>query len=224
MKYSSLLTATLLLACCLLSGCASDSAPLQPLTETYAEMADNNAMVAEAFQDVYKADRDKQESLMQKATTVAEEVKKKNEALADKAMAQAADLQNAVIPCEASPAVGFKIKEASFTSVKAQPQLANIIIEGPIDGEPSETPYFFLVDKNDEVVYKSAARVSDGKISVNFRIVANKGADDIRAIGRAVKIVFVTLEEYKAGKASAEAAPEASANAVESVAANEEPQ
>lgn len=185
----------------MLSGCSGGSTPLKELAETYAEIADNNQKMIDSFQAIYKADRNQQGVLPQKAQSVAESVKPQNERLAEKAKSLGKKLQDTQIKCEASAALGVTVTSAKFTTVNAHDKLANIVITVEIEGTPDETPYFFLMDEKD-VLYKSAARFSNGKISVNFRITTNKGSDLARTISKTQKLMLVTQSEYNAGGVS----------------------
>lgn len=185
----------------MLCGCSGGSAPLKELAESYAEIADNNQEMYDAFQAVYKADRNQQGALQEKAQSVAESVKSKNERLVEKAKSLGGKLQGTQIDCEASGALGVTVSSATFTTVNAQDRLANVVITAEIDGAPDETPYFFLMDGKD-VLYKSAARFSDGTISINFRITINKGPELARTIAKTQKIMLVTQSEYNAGSVS----------------------
>lgn len=189
----------------LLTGCSGGSTPLKDLAETYAEIADNNQEMAEAVQAVYKASRDEQQALNEKAVATSESVKAKNERLAEKAASLGEKLQGQEIKCEASTALGVKVTSATFTTVNAQDKLANIVITAEIEGTPSGTPYFFLMNEK-QVLYKSAARYSDGKITVNFRITTNQGSEMARAIAKTQSLMFVTQAEYATGGVSTEVA------------------
>lgn len=206
MRTKFYLTATVAAFSLLLSACSGGSTPLKELAEIYAEIADNNQKMAEDFQAVYKAPRDQQEALQKKAISTAEEVKAKNEKLAEKAASIGEKLQGKEVKCEASTALGVTVKSASFTTVNAQDKFANIVITAEVEGTPNGTPYFFLMDGK-EVVYKSAARYTDGAIAVNFRITTNSGPETAREIARTKSVMLVTLEEFKAGAVSDTPAP-----------------
>lgn len=196
------LSSVMLALVVLLTGCSSNErTPLKELAEAYAEIADNNQEVMDAFQAVYKASRDEQETLQQKAISLSGEVKNKNASLAEKAKNLATELQGSEILCEASQALGITAQNASFTTVDAGDKLANIVIDVAVEGEPNGTPYFQLKD-GEEVLYKSAARYSDGKVFINFRLTTNKGATDAersRLLAKTKSILLVTADESKAG-------------------------
>lgn len=198
----------------MLTGCSGGSTQLKELADTYAEIADNNQEVIEAFQAVYKADRSLQEALQQKAISTAESVKAKNERLAEKAVSLGEKLQGQEIKCEASAALGVKVKSATFTTVNADDKMANIVITAEVEGTPNGAPCYFLMDGK-EVVYKALAGFFDGnKITVNFHITTHKGSEMARAIAKTKSVMLVTKAEYDAGGVSNEVAavePEESA-------------
>lgn len=68
MRKSILFVCAIAMLCGLFTGCSGSSEPLKGLAEVYAEIADNNQEVADAMQAVYKAGRDEQQSLHEKAT------------------------------------------------------------------------------------------------------------------------------------------------------------
>lgn len=199
----------------LLTGCSGGSTPLKDLAETYAEIADNNQEVNEAFQAVYKASRDQQQTLQEKAIATSESVKAKNERLAEKAASLGEKLQGQEIKCEASTALGVKVTSATFTTVNTQDKLANIVITAEVEGTPNGAPYFLLMT-GDEVLYKSAANYSDGKITVNFRITTNKESEVARAIAKTQSVMLITQAEYAAGGVSDEVTTAESQESTES--------
>ncbi|MDE5633299.1 MAG: hypothetical protein K2I51_01355 [Muribaculaceae bacterium] len=201
----------------LLTGCSGGSTPLKDLADVYAEMADNNQEVFDAFQAVYKASREEQGLLQEKAAATAERIKGENERLADKAAALGEKLQGKEIECQASAALGIKITSATFTTVKAQENMANIVITVEADGTPDETPYFFFMN-GDKVIYKSVAGYNNGKITVGFNLTSSKGAesaDMARQIADTRSIMLVTKSEYNAGAASNEVSAKAESDQVE---------
>lgn len=178
-------------AAMLLTGCSGGSAPLKELADAYAEIADNNTEMAEAFQAVYKAPRDEQQALQQKAISTAESLKVKNEKLAKKAASLGEKLQGQEIKCDVSAELGISVRKAIFTTVNAQDKMANIVITAEIEGAPNSAPYFSLME-GDEELYKSAARVDGETIVMNFRITTNNGSDFARLIGKTRSIMLTT--------------------------------
>ena len=193
---SSLIFAILLAAC---SG--TSSTKLSELCEVYAEIADNKAKMAEAFQKVYTANRDEQEALQAKAEAISKEMSEKNEQLAAKAKQLGEALLNSEMPCEVGAGLSYKVDKAVFTTVQANPNLANIVITATPEGEAVGTQYVLMLDGNGDVLNRTLARCSDGKISVNFRVTTNKGSDVAKAYGAVRTLKFVTESEYKTGKA-----------------------
>lgn len=208
MKLNQIFTVLLVpMALSVLTACSSGSASMAELCNIYAEIADNNQAMAEAYQAVYKADRDAQEALMQKATSLAEEVKTKNETLAADAEKAGAALAGKEIKCEASEAFGVTVDKAVFSTVEAGAQVANIVVEATPTAEPVGKPYVLFYDNEDNIVYRTLGMVtSEGKISVNFRVTINKGSEMAKTFGSVTRLMFVTESEYKGG-AVAEAAP-----------------
>lgn len=189
----------------MLTACgASETKTLEPLASVYAEMAVNNQKMADAYQAVYKADRGQQQALMEKAQSIAKQVKADNEKLAEEAAKLGTELQGKPMKCEASESAGYTVGEATFKIVDAQPQLANIVISAPLQSGSPEKVYYQLVDSEGNSVYKSMGNCSDGSVSVNFRITINKGPQDAQLLAQAVKLVFVSESEYKGQPATAE--------------------
>lgn len=189
----------LCLTALLLMGCSSESAPLAEIGNVYAEMAQNEQDVAEAYQAVYKASRDEQEALMAKASALAEEVKAKNEKLAEKLASLEKALTGTEIKCEASGPMGFSVSKAFFARVSAQPKSANIVINAIISSPSSEKPYILFFDKDDNVVFKTLGTYSDGKVSVNFRITTNKGPESGKTFASVTRMMIVPEQEYRGG-------------------------
>lgn len=174
----------------LLSACDGSqvSAPLKPLADIYAEMGENDARLAEAFQAVYKSkDRSEQQTLHQRATSLADEVRTENARLAEKASELGQQLQGMSIDCKTDL---FTVKEAVFTTVDAQPNFANVLInvsgEQPITGD-----YVISLENEDGVsVLQSPAfnNSENGTISINFRI--TKDVRRAQLIANTTKIVI----------------------------------
>lgn len=183
--FFSIMCMALLLSAC---GGSQVTAPLKPLADVYAEMGENDARLAEAFQAVYKSkDRSEQQTLQQRASSLAEEVRTENARLAEKAGELGQQLQGQSINCETDL---FTVKEAVFTTVDAQPNFANILItisgEQPITGE-----YMISLENEDGVsVLKSPAfsNSENGTISINFRI--TKDVRRAQLIANTTKIVI----------------------------------
>ncbi len=195
--YLSSLICSILIASC--SG--TSSTKLSELCDIYAEIADNNAKSIEAFQKVYSADRAEQEELQAKAEAIAKDVNAKNEKLTNKAKELGETLLNSKIPCEVGNGLSFKVDQAIFTTVQANPNLANIVITAIPDGDSSGKQYVLMLDSNGDVLNRTVGLSSDGKITVNFRITTDKGSGIARAYGAVRMLKFVTESEYKTGNA-----------------------
>ena len=174
----------------LLSACDGSqvTAPLKPLADVYAEMGENDARLAEAFQAVYKSkDRSEQQTLHQRATSLAEEVRTENARLAEKASELGQKLQGQSINCVTDL---FTVKEAVFSTVDAQPNFANILIT--ISGEqPIIGAYVISLENEDGVsVLQSPAfnNSENGTLSINFRI--TKDVRRAQLIANTTKIVI----------------------------------
>ena len=190
----------------LATSCSSESSrkgPMYNLSIIYAEMAQNKQKISEAFQEVYSAPRDQQQALHQKAVTLSEEIKEKNDELVAKAKQEGEQLQGAEIACETSAQLDYKVDKAVFSTVQAQEDLANIVVKVTTQGTPSQKPYFLFVDNTGRVVQKNIGIISGDKISVNFRITTNKGAAVANSYAATEKLVIVTAEEYKKGAVAA---------------------
>ena len=193
----------------ILTACSSGSAPLSELCNIYVEIAENKQEMADAYQAVYKADRDAQEALMEKAMALAEDVNKKNEALAEDVKKAGEALVGTEIKCEASEAFGVTVDKAVFNAVQANPNMANILIYATPSAVPAGKPYVLFYNDNDEVVYKTLGMVRpEGEISVNFHLAINRGTEGVKAFATVTRLKFVTEEEYKGGGVAASAEPQ----------------
>ncbi|MDE5628876.1 MAG: hypothetical protein K2I69_04885 [Muribaculaceae bacterium] len=185
--------------CMITAGCSGSGEPLKELAEVYAEMAGNNQEVADAMQAVYKAGRDEQQSLHEKATKLFEEKKSDNERLAKKAEEIGAKLQGAEIECKSSDAMAIEIQGAVFSTVNAQDKVCNIVIKISCS-QPSSDTYCLMMDKDNNLLWKTPARYSDGALAVNFRLTSqnNKAKESDLIYGKLNHIVVVTQAEYYA--------------------------
>ena len=190
----------------LLSGCSSGSAPMAKLSETYAEIAENNQKLFDAYEAVYQAEGKSQEKLMKKASSVAEDVKKANERLAKKASGQGERLSKEEITAEASPALGIKVKKGAFRAVQTSEAMALIVVEVPYDGViDSQFAYLFLTDKKGKILTPYMGSVTDhNTLTVTLHVTSAKGVDDAAKdndlIAKIGKLVFVTKAEYDSGE------------------------
>ncbi|MDE7111454.1 MAG: hypothetical protein K2O38_06085 [Muribaculaceae bacterium] len=206
MKRTILFVCATAMLCGLFTGCSDSNEPLKELAEVYAEMADNNQEVADAMQAVYKAGRDEQQSLHEKAIRLSEEKKSDNEKLAKKAEEIASKLQGTEIECKSSDALAIEIQDAVFSTVNAQDKLCNIVIKISCSQPLSDT-YCLMMDKDDNLLWKTPARYSDGVLAVNFRLTSqnNKAKESDLIYGKLNHIVLVTQSEYNAGSVGATA-------------------
>ncbi len=206
MKKTILFVCATAMLCGLFTGCSVSNEPLKELAEVYAEMADNNQEVADAMQAVYKAGRDEQQSLHEKAIRLSEEKKSDNERLAKKAVEIGAKLQGTEIECSSSDALAIEIQGAVFSTVNAQDKLCNIVIKISCS-QPSSDTYCLMMDKDDNLLWKTPARYSDGVLAVNFRLASqnNKAKESDLIYGKLNHIVLVTQSEYNAGSVGATA-------------------
>ncbi len=190
--------------CGLFTGCSGSNEPLKELAEVYAEMADNNQELADAMQAVYKAERDEQQSLHEKATRLSDEKKSDNERLAKKAEEIGAKLQGAEIECKSSDAMAIEIQGAVFSTVNAQDKVCNIVIKISCS-RPSSDTYCLMMDKDGNLLWKTPARYSGGALAVNFRLTSqnNKAKESDLIYGQLNHIVVVTQAEYNAGAVGA---------------------
>ena len=192
--------------CMITAGCTGSGEPLKELAEVYAEMADNNQKFCDAMQAVYKADRDQQEALHEKASRIYEEMKPANEKLAKKAEEIGSKLQGTEIECSSSDALAIEIRGAVFSTVNAQDKGCNIVIKISCS-QPSSDTYCLMMDKDGNLLWKTPARYSDGALAVNFRLTSqnNKAKESNLIYGKLNHIVVVTQSEYNAGSVGATA-------------------
>ena len=191
---------TALLSVCLCS-CGGGGNSLDALAGIYAEIANNNQSLAEAFQKVYAADRDEQPALMENARKTADEVKEKNEALELKASELGAGMLDTEVDCKASAGTGITVSKAVITDISANGNFANIVITVDYSGELEGKPYFLVTDGS-KTLYKSLASSGNGKLIVNFRL----NAGNASAFVGAKEIVIVTEAEYRGDTASSDTA------------------
>lgn len=193
MKRNTLLSCVAICLGILLAGCSGSSEPLKDLADVYAEIADNNDEVGEAYQAVYSAEKEKQQSLLEKAMKIAEEKKIANEKLVEKAKEIGSKLIDTEISCKASDRMGIEIEKAVFQTVNAQEGLCNIVVK-VLCSEPSSKPYCLMMDKDDNILWKTPAAYNDGSIAINFRIVRNRESAGI--YGKLNHILVVTEAEF----------------------------
>ncbi len=186
--------------CGISTGCSGSGEPLKELAAVYAEIADNNQEVAEAFQAVYQADRTEQQALHEKAVSLSDEKKTANERLAEKAAELGAKLQGTGISCKSSESTVINIEKAIFSTVNAQDKICNIVIN-VYCSEPSSKPYCLMMDKDDNLLWKTPASYTDGTLAINFHLTTQNGkAEESDLIyGRLNHIIVVTQAEYNAG-------------------------
>ncbi len=201
-KFISLIT--LAIAILMVSCSGTSSTKLSELCDVYAEIADNKAKTMDAFQKVYSADRNEQELLQEKATTLAKDMNSRNEELANKANELGEALLNSEIPCEVGTGLSYKIEKAVYTTVQTNPNLANIVITATPEGEPHGKQYVLMLDENGEVLVRTMGICSDGEIKVNFRVTTDKGSEIAKTYGAVRKLKFVSESEYKTGVAQQE--------------------
>ncbi len=220
-KISIIATITVVLST--LTGCGggNSSTPLSNLCDVYAEIAENKLEVVNAFGDVYRASGTEQQSLQEKAVALSNEIDSKNESLALKATEFGEKLQGTEIPCEVSDNLGFSIDKATFTTVKAQPNLANIVIQANVQGDAAQTQYVLMLDEKGNAVSRVIGRYADNSIRINFRITTDKGPQTARSYGAVRSLKIVSEGEYKGLETSENETTEAT-NEAET--ANEEPE
>lgn len=184
----------------LLAGCqTAPDTPLKELVGVYAEIQQNEQDMADAFQAVYKAPRDEQEALMEKAKATAEQTKQKNELLVQKAVQLADALRGTEFVCEATAASGYTVTKCVFYVVDAQPTMANIVMRTHCSQTATEKPYILLVDEAGQTVLKSPGTLAGDSVSLNFRITRKS---DFSRLASAAKLVVVSQAEYQAGSLS----------------------
>lgn len=191
----------------IMCSCSSESyAPMAKLSECYEEIAVNLQSVGSAFQEVYQAPRDRQEALQLQAQVTSKIMTERNEVLATEAAKIGESLVGTDIECSASPAVGYTVENAVFSTVQAGPKLANIVLTATPSATPSGKPYFLFYDKDGNVVYKTLGHLSEDKVTVNFWITTAKGPEAARTFASVVRIMIVTSEEYASGNVADSAA------------------
>lgn len=205
--------ATLFMMLMLSASCSnsvSSSGLFGPLCDVYAQIAENNEKVSEAYEAAnaaYKTkDKSKAQSLADEANSLAMETNEKNNALWDDAKKIAADMAGKPVPSECSAASGIKLKDCKITKVNTTQSSAQVFIEATPETQPADgyVPYFFLVDNDSNQVLVSVGYYSDGKLHFSFIISHSKGADNIRRIAEASKLIVVCQQEYKQQRLLAE--------------------
>ena len=205
--------ATLFMMLMLSASCsnyASSSGLFGPLCDVYVQIAENNEKVSEAYEAAnaaYKAkDKSKAQSLADDANSLAQKNIEKNNALWEDAKMIAADMAGKPVPAECSAASGIKLKDCSITKVNSTQSSAQVFIEAtpvtlPADGY---VPYFFLVDNDGNQVLESVGSYSGGKLHFSFIISHSNGADNIKRLAKAAKLIVVCQQEYKQHRLLAE--------------------
>ena len=198
-----------------MTGCGggSSSTPLGKLCDVYAQIAENKQDIADAVQAAYKAPKEQQQALMEKANLDGQQKNALNKELGKKAEELGAALQGTEIPVEVDPALGYKVEKMTFAVVEAQENFANIVLKGAAVGSVPGRAYVLMLNKNGEVVTKTLASLSENALTVNFLISTTKGPEVAREYADVVSLKVVTEAEYKTGvapteSANAEAAPE----------------
>lgn len=184
--------------CMITSGCSGSGEPLKGLADVYAEMAENEKKVTEAFEAVYKSDRSDQQQLQEKAVSLSDEMNVANERLAEKVVELAAKLKDTEINCTSSEAMGLSVEKAVFSTVNTRDKLCNIVIS-VFCSEPSLKPYCLMMDKDDNLLWKTPANYNDGTLAINFRITRDREKSQVYA--KLNHILIVTEQEY-AGNAA----------------------
>lgn len=196
------------------TGCGNgeSATPLGRLCSVYAEIAENNQGMAAAYQEAYSAPRDKQEALMEKAKSIAEETQAKNQELAEKAKTLGAELQGTDIPCEVDASLGFRVEKLEFSMVNATENLCNIMLKGNVAGGQNGAVYALMLNDDGDVLDRVMGTIADDALRINFRVTTNKGPQVARSYGAVTSIRIVTESEYKTGKADVAATDNSSAS------------
>ncbi len=197
-----------------ITGCGRDesSTPLGRLCDVYAEIAENNQEMTNAYREVYAAPIDKQEALMEKAKSIAEITQSKNHKLAEEAKNIGGELQGTVIPCEVDAPLGYNVDKLEFSMVNATDNLCNIMLKGDITGGQKGTVYALMLNKDGDVLDRVMGTLAEDALRINFRITTDKGPHVARAYGAVTSIKIVTETEYKTGKTDDSAPDNSSSN------------
>ncbi len=191
-----------------LTGCngGESSTPLGKLCGVYATIAENNQEVANAYQEMYKAPREQQVALHEKATQLFKQKQTENNELGEEAKAIAEQLKGTEMTCEVDPALGYTVDKLIFAIVDTNEKLANIVLKGEINGSPSGVAYILMLNRDGDVVTRTIGGITEKALSINFRITTDKGPETARAYGSVTSIKVITETEYRTGKAPTESA------------------
>jgi hypothetical protein len=192
-----------------MTGCngGESSTPLGELCDVYATIAENNQEVAQAFQEAYKAPREKQELLHEKAALLSRQKIAENQKLGEEAKAIAARLQGTEIACEVDPALGYTIDKLVVSRVDAGDKLATVVLKGEINGNASGVVNVIMLNRNG-VAAGTLADITDNAVNINFRITTNNGPETARAYG---SVTSIKITNHTTGKESAATADAAAA-------------
>ena len=198
----------MVIALYVMTGCSggSSSTPLGKLCDVYAQIAENKQEAANAVQEAYKAPKEQQQVLMEKANLNCQQLNALNQELAKKAEELGAALQGTEIPIEVDPALGYKVEKMTFSIVEANENFANIVLKGEAAGSVPGRAYVLMLNKNGEVVTKTLSSLSENALTVNFLISTIKGPEVAREYADVVSLKVVTEAEYKTGVAPTEPA------------------
>jgi hypothetical protein len=226
MKASRIMFA-MVVAMVAMTGCNSgeSSTPLGKLCGIYATIAENNQEVANAFEEMYKAPREKQVVLNEKASQLYKQKQTENQELGEEAKTIAEQLQGTEMACEVDPALGYTVDKLIFATVDAGEKLANIVLKGEINGSASGFAYILMLNRNGDTVTRTIGSITENALSINFRITTNNGPEVARTYSTVTSIKVITENEYRTGKAPTEsAAIENAATPEESVEPEAEPE
>ena len=188
------------------SNSSSSSGLFGPLCDVYVQIAENNEKVSQAYEAANAAYKTKDKSEAQRlgdeANSLAMKTNEKNNVLWE----DAADMAGRPVPSECSAASGIKLKDCSITKVNTTQSSAQVFIEATPEAQPADgyVPYFFLVDNDGNQVLASVGSYSSGKLHFSFIISHANGADNIKRIAEASKLVVVSQQEYKQKRLFAE--------------------
>jgi hypothetical protein len=204
-----------------MTGCngGESSTPLGELCGVYATIAENNQEVAQAFQEAYKAPREKQELLHEKASLLSKQKIAENQKLGEDAKAIAEQLQGTEIACEVDPALGYTVDKLIFSRVDAVDKLANIVLKGEINGSASGFVSVLMLNHNG-VAVSTLGQITNNVVSINFRITTNNGPETARAYG---SVTSIKLLSYGGKAPTASAATDDASAAEESAEPEPEP-
>jgi hypothetical protein len=191
-----------------MTGCnnSESSTPFGKLCDIYATIAENNQEVYKAFQEAYKAPRDQQELLNEKASLLYKQKEVENQKLGEEAKAVAEQLQGTEMACEVDPALGYTVDKLIFATVDTNDKLANIVLKGEVNGSASDFAYILMLNRNGDVVTRTVGSITENVLRINFRITTHNGSEVARTYSTVTSIKVITETEYKTGKAPTESA------------------